>query len=399
MARLKVLIVHRYYWPDTPPCASIMRTIACHLAAEQHEVEVLSSKPSYRDMSRIDSCPKTEELDGVLVRRLKLPTELHNTCLRILNGLTLGLSILRLTFKQRYDVIIATSIPPILGGFFSALTARLTGSRFIYFCMDLHPEIARVSGDFSNQLLFRFLQRIDDWSCQQAKPILVHSRDMQNTLRHRTNSDKYDIQIINNFALPSDPVSSNAAQDLKIKQNKLTLIYAGNIGRFQGLEMMIDVMAQLKDREDIELIVMGNGVAKDRLRKRASSAQANVRFFDHQPIGVAKNAICEADIAIISLSNGVYQYAFPSKLMTYLEQGKPIIAIVEPSSQLACDMSTKGYGYSVPFSDMDGLASLIRDLADNDCWKPIMREAALRAFTEEFSAKFILNRWSLLFKK
>jgi len=265
--------------------------------------------------------------------------------------------------------------------------------------MDLHPEIAQISGDFSNRLLFRFLRRLDDWSCQQAKPIIVHSGDMQNTLRQRTNGAQYDIQIINNFALPTDPASSNAAIDLKIQQNKLTMIYAGNIGRFQGLEMMIDVMVKLKDRSDIELIVMGNGVAKDSLRKRAKSAQANVRFFDHQPIDVAKNAIYQADIGIISLCNGVYQYAFPSKLMAYLEQGKPIIAIVESSSQLACDISKKGYGYSVPFSDMEGLTSLIRDVADNDCWKPIMRQAALCAFTEEFSAKFILNRWSLLFKK
>ena len=71
---MRVLVVHRYYWPDKAPCAGIMRWIAKHLAADGHYVDVLTSQPSYRESSRQDRRPSIERLDAVSVKRLSLPT-------------------------------------------------------------------------------------------------------------------------------------------------------------------------------------------------------------------------------------------------------------------------------------------------------------------------------------
>ena len=390
---MRILVVHRYYWPDKAPCAAIMRRVAGHLASQGHEVDALSSQPSYRQSSLSERRPRTEMIDGVSVRRLSLPLETGRPWWRILNALHLGVWILLKAFSRNYDVIIVSTVPPVLGGFFSALAAKVTRARFIYYCMDLHPEVGRVSGDFANPWLFSFLQRIDDWSCRLASPVLVHSEDMRRTLCARRRGGEYNIQLMNNFALPSE-TCGEAEVDFGFAGNRLTLIYTGNIGRFQGLETIVDAMALIADCTDIELVIMGDGVAKAGLMESARNAKANVQFIDYQPVSVVRSAIQQADIGLVTLIPEMYNYAYPSKTMAYLEQGTPIIAAVESESELSREMEAQGYGYSVPIGDASALATLLIRLTDDNSWKQKMNAAALRAFEQNFAPEVVLQRWT-----
>ena len=390
---MRILVIHRYYWPEKTSCASIMHGVARHLASIGHEVDALSSQPSYLQSSFSERRPKREVIDGVSVRRLSLPVEVNRPWWRIINALDLGTWILLRAFSRKYDVIIVSTVPPVLGGFFSALAAKLSRARFIYYCMDLHPEVGRVSGDFANTGLFSLLQRIDDWSCRRAGPVMVHSEDMRTTLRSRRRGGEYNIQIMNNFALPSDS-SGKGKIDFGFDRNRLTLIYAGNIGRFQGLETIVDAMALIAVRKDIEFVIMGDGVAKPGLMEGALNAKANVRFIDYQPVDVAKSAIQQADIGLVTLIPKMYKYAYPGKTMAYLEQGRPIIAAVETESELSQEMQAQRYGFSVAIGDANALAALLIRLADDDSWRQKMNAAALRAFERNFTPEVVLQRWT-----
>ena len=127
--------------------------------------------------------------------------------------------------------------------------------------------------------------------------------------------------------------------------------------------------------------------------------QTNVIFFDYQPIEIMKQAIVHADIGLVTLRPNIYKYAYPGKLMSYLEQGKPIISIVETESELVQTMITEGYGFSLPFTDIDSIANLFINLADDSSWKLTMNKAALNAYQKNFSKVEILNKWSDLLKK
>lgn len=394
---MRVLVVHRYYSPERVPCASIMRAIATRLSEDGHQVDVLSSKPS----RVIDQAPDNEIIidaaDEVRVFRLSLPPEVNRPVWRIVNAIYLGVTLLFKAIFTRYDVIISTSIPPVLGGFFSSLASKLIRARFIYYCMDLHPEIGRVSGDFSNHLIYSLLLRIDDWNCRQASSVLVHSEDMRNTLRARPRGSEYNIELFNNFALPAeqDP-SIDSDWHLDSITNRLTLIYAGNMGRFQGLETLLEAMGRIAHRKDIELIMMGEGVAKPGLIALQKKLSANARFYDYQPVEVAKEAIQSADIGVVMLIPDMYKYAYPSKTMAYLEQGCPIIAVIEEESELAKTMQSEGYGFSVPIGNAEALAKLLLQLADDISWKQSMSQAALEVFEKYFSSSVVLDKWSKL---
>lgn len=394
---MRILIVHRYYWPDKAPCAGIMRWIAKHLASDGHDVEVLTSQPSYRDSSRQSRLPRVGQFDSVSVTRITLPNETGRNLWRILNALNLGFRLVFRSLFKRYDVIIVASIPPVLGGFFAAVAAKLTRAKFIYYCMDLHPEIGQISGDFENRLLFRTLLALDDWSCRQASPVLVHSEDMRNTLLRRARGSEYRIKLMNNFALPSEQSISNDSGFQWGKQDtRLRLIYTGNMGRFQGLETLLDAMGRIAPRTDIELIMMGEGVAKPELVAQQKKTNANVRFFDYHPVEIAKAAIQNADIGVVALMHGMHRFSYPSKTMAYLEQGRPILAVMEAESDLVKTMLEEGYGFSLPAGDAEALAVLLMRLADDESWKEQMNQSALTAFNKYFSAEHVLAKWSQL---
>ena len=390
---MRVFISHRYFWPGKPDSA-ILRWVAKHLVVHGCQVDVLTSQPSYHVSSPVDRRPSKEMIDGIHVTRLALRPESVGMMWRVLNALYLGVCTIWKNLLGNYDVIIVSTIPPVMGAFCSAISARLTNARLIYYCMDLHPEIGRLSGDFKNPFLYRLLESIDDWSCRQATKVLVHSEDMVNTLRTRRRGGEYNIEILNNFAPPTDgDLGASDSFQIEPSSSRLNLIYAGNIGRFQGLETLIEAMGILGQQCDIELVVLGDGVSKNKLVQKSMALNANVRFFDHQPACVAKIFIQRADLGLVVLSRDVYKYAYPSKTMTYLEQGTPIIALVESESELVRVMLSDGYGFSIPNGSATELSVLLLRLAEDFSWRAPMKQAALSAFNNYFSTNVVLEKW------
>ena len=239
------------------------------------------------------------------------------------------------------------------------------------------------------------LRGLDDWTCRHAKPVLVHSEDMRTTLRERARGSEYRVDLMNSFSLPRDDDSPHKSDfNWDRRRHRLRLIYAGNMGRFQGLETWVDAMAQIAYRKDIELIMMGDGVAKTGLVAQRDKTNANVRFFDYQPVEVVRPAIKSSDLGVVSLIPEIYRYAYPSKTMAYLEEGRPIIATVETQSELSKTMMEEGYGFTAPIGNPCALANFIVQLANDLSWRKPMNQAASVAFETHFSASIVLAKWS-----
>lgn len=395
---MRILLIHRYFWPDTPPYASMLRAIARQLVADGHEVEVLTSQPSYKSDHSIPQQPSLESLDGFTIRRLALlPERGKHIVWRLLNTLYFPLRIvLHCLMHKHYGAIMASTAPPVLTGFAAALSARLTNAHFIYHCMDIHPEIGRISGEFRNPTLFRTLQRMDEWSCRQAARVVVLSDDMAAALRQRPEAGIPNILVINNFSLPTFDHKSEQESVLEKSPEICRILFAGNIGRFQGLEAFIDAMAHLAHRKDVELVFLGEGSALPGLQKRAATDN-RIKFVPHQAINIAKAWMRSADLGIVSLSPGIYRYAFPSKTMTYLEEGLPLLTAVEQDSELARFVTNHQIGIVVTPNDPGRMAAEIEKLLDNPDHVALMRQQASKAADESFSQHAILPRWSALF--
>ncbi len=396
----RILIVHRYYWPDKTPCSSIIYGISNYLASNGHEVDVLTSKPSYRVDSQKERSNLYQQRELARIYRINLPFEANQPFLRIANSINLGFKTILRAISSKYDVIISTSTPPILGPLFGAIAASIRRSRFIYYCMDINPEVGLISGDFSNRLLYKFLESIDIWSTSRAETLLVLSTDMMNTFLRRPYTKKLNIQILNNFSVKKrDLDETKELFDLNISNKSLTILYAGNIGRFQGLEKVVEVFSSINHVRDIELIILGEGVEKNKLISLSRGLNANIRFLPYQSETIAKALIKQSDIALLTLKKDVYKYAYPSKTMSYLEQGKPIIAIIEKESELAQDILKNNCGYIIDTNRINQLPDLLIKLKNDKSWKKDKEVASLNLFRSRFSPEFALNEWLKIIEK
>ena len=193
---------------------------------------------------------------------------------------------------------------------------------------------------------------------------------MKNSLLSRGSKNKFNIEIINNFSIPTqEPNGLISKINFNKSENELTIIFAGNLGRFQSLDKIIDTMINLEGRKDIKLVIVGDGSVKAELISKIHNTKANVEFFDQQPPNVVKNMNSKADFGIVSLSADVYKYGYPGKIMTYLEQGKPIIALLEKESEIVKLMEHDNYGFNISDSNPKSISRFLIKLAENKSWR------------------------------
>lgn len=388
----RILIVSRYFWPDKTPESLILYSLAKFLVTKGYEVDVLSSLPFEKGNEKNIDQTRIEITKGVQIIRIKLSWEKGKSSLiRIKNSLKLAFKTLCLAFKNNYGIIISSSNPPVVGPFSCAISSLINRAKFIYYCMDVTPEVGTINGDFKNPLFYKILEIIDTLTCLVSNPIIVHSNDMRKTLKKRTFGSRFKFKILNNFSVKTNS-NKNKEGLYKTNKNKLRIIYAGNMGRFQGLETAIKAMSLINKNKDIELIFIGEGLNKKNLIKLSNELQANVKFYPYLEPSLAKNFIKKADLGLISLTKNVYKFSYPSKTMTYLEQGKPIIAIVEEESNIAQDLISGSYGYVVPHEE-DSLANLLIYLKKNSQEVSLKSLNAFKSYEDLFSERVVLKKW------
>ncbi len=267
--------------------------------------------------------------------------------------------------------------------------------------MDLNPELSLVLNDLKKNLFYKILMLIDNYSCKFADPVLVHSRDMEKTLRERKDGQNYKIKILNNFAIEqsNSNQSINKISNNYFDDNKLKIIFAGNIGRFQNLDFFIQALQRSNLNEKIQLLIMGEGSNKKKLQDKLINKNLNIKFLDYQSPTIAKRIIKEADLGLVSLYENMYKYAYPSKIMTYLQQGVPLLCMIEKNSELIEDMLLMNYGFWYNNNDTKSLSDLLINLTKDNSWKKKMKTNAINAFEKKFSSSLVLNRWSEILEK
>lgn len=393
---LRVLAVHRYYWPDTPPYASMLRDIVAQWSADGVDVEVMTSQPSYKAGSRAPRQPRHGRVDGRVVHRVTLPLEHGRRRLVPLNAAIFSVLVaLRILFVRRaYDVVMTSTAPPVLLAWVCACAARARGSRFVYHCMDIHPEIGQVSGEFKHPLVFRTLQRLDRATCESAAAVVVLSDDMARTLQQRATGRRLAVRVVNNFELGEKRLA--LAPPHPTSDGRLRVVFTGNIGRFQGLETVFDALGLLAHAK-VDLTLMGEGSAVEGLRERAETLPgASVTFVPHGDVAAARRLIATADLGLVSLTGGIQRFAYPSKTMTYLAEGCPILAVVEHDCELAGLLGRAGLGVSSPPADAQALADVLDELAGDEQRLARLRTTARRDGPTVFDKPRILQQWSLL---
>jgi len=177
---------------------------------------------------------------------------------------------------------------------------------------------------------------------------------------------KPEIRIIENWGdIENIKPASEKPQILKERhENKeLTIQYAGNIGRLQGLEYFVELFNHSENKK-LYFDIWGDGAFKDKLIQYVEKNRLTkkINFYGSYSRDDQNRILNSTDIALVTLSKGMYGLGVPSKTYNILAAGKPILFIGDTESEIALLIREKTLGYCFSVDDEKGIIKFLNNL-------------------------------------
>lgn len=414
---MKLLVLCPHYAPDTAPTGEVMTSIGTELVARGHELHVVTSLPWYQHHSVEEGWEgrivRHEDLDwGRITRVHPFPTDKRNIPARA--AAFAGFTVLSTAMgvrgraEARPDAVLAMSPPLTLGGA-GWLAARRWRVPFVFNIQDVFPDVAVELGAINNQQVIKLASWLERWSYRRSDAVTVLSEDLRDNLVTKirgTVPDAHDrIRVIPNFVdtariAPADPEAGSYRAEYGLT-GKRVVMYAGNVGFSQSLDLVLSAARSLGRRDDmgdVVFVVNGGGSARLQLEQEAEGLD-NVRFVDFQPKERLPEVLAAADVHVVPLRRGLARSSVPSKTYSILAAGRPVVASVDEGTEVARVVEKAGAGTAVPPDDPDAFTAAVADLLGDPERARAMGRSG-RDFVEAWaSPAAIAERYEALFEE
>ena len=389
--RMKILLLSQWYLPEPQ---KIMGELAQSLQAAGHDVTVVTGFPNWPIGKlypgyRIRICQR-ETIDGIKVIRLPLcPNHSKSAFKRALNlgSFVVSLLLLGPVFVPKPDVI--HLLQPITAGFPAWMLSRLWRVPLTMEIHDLWPETLEATGLVKNTHLLKFLAVFAGWVYGRTVAIRVISEGFRTSLVNKgVATDK--IKVISNWVDTQfyRPLGLEATGSSRPElEGRFNVVFAGAIGPAQGLDTILDAAERLRDIPNVQFIIAGEGVDRDRLSSDAQRrGLPNVRFLGWVDEGNMPALFAQAEVLLLQLRDEpLFRITIPHKLFVYMASGRAILAAVEGDA--AEVVRRTGSGITCRPGEPGALADAIRLLVamspeDRNAYGTRGREAVCHSYSQ-----------------
>lgn len=370
---MKLLVYGINYSPELTGIGKYTGEMCEWLVSAGHEVDVITAMPYYPEWQVHPAYRGrwwfTENINEVKIHRCPfyVPKKVSGST-RMLHEFSFLLSSLFYgirAFFTRYDAIMCI-YPPLVIGFLPLLYKRLYRCPMIFHIQDLQVDAARELNIIQNQRLLRLMERLEKFFLRHATIITTISTGMRDKIIAKgIRSSK--VKLFLNWV---DIQRLTPMQDQKdwfkalygYTHEQKVVLYAGNIGKKQGLDTIIDIAESLqnKKRDDIQFLLTGEGNDKDRLMAIAAEKQLkNIRFGPLVSSEELPQLLNMADLHMILQRKGATDLVMPSKLGSILSCGGVPLIASEKESTLRKLSEEYGFGINTEPEDIQGIQNAI----------------------------------------
>lgn len=361
-----ILFLCQFFYPEQNSSATLPFDTARYLAGRGFSVDAMCGYP--KEYNFEGKTPLKEKVAGVDIRRLHY-IQLRRTGKlgRLVNYFSFTLSaLLHLPTLGGYKCVMVYSNPPVLP-LIPILANRLFGTKLVFVAYDVYPEVAYASGALRpGSLIDRVMKSLNRRLYSRAAMVVALTDEMRSfLLENRPQLSPERVTAIANWAHEGKVlVCPQAYERFGYRPEQFIVAYFGNMGICQEMETLLGAMRELKGREDIQFLFVGHGSKKERVRQFvAEESISNAKVYDFLTGEDFEYAVAVASCCVVSLEKGLKGTCAPSKYYSYLQGGKPVIAIVEEGSYLAEEVEGERIGCAVSLGDSSGLAADICSLA------------------------------------
>lgn len=395
---VKILFISQYFYPEQFSNNAIAR----ELIRRGHSVLAVPCVPNYPQGTFFEGYSNFERRDeiweGVKIRRVRTFPRGKSAWRLVLNFVFYPLAALsKIAFSEgrAADVSFVSLTSPLFQAFAGVWARKIWGIPTVYWVQDIWPETIQNIFELKDGILLKLLDMVCRWIYLQADLILIQNPSMAPLIeRHGVSLAK--IRVLHNTA-PSfyKPLDRECFPNIlkQMPAEKFRLLFAGNVGESQGLDVLVEAASIIRQRHDIAFVIVGDGRALPDLETKivGLGLQQKFTFCGRRPEEEMPCFFACADALFVSLRPFPnFELTVPYKVQTYLACGKPIIASL--SGEGARVVKEARAGFICDSGDAKALASAIERLADVSARdRQQMGDNARRYFEENYSSKIVYD--------
>ncbi|HEY4376808.1 MAG TPA: glycosyltransferase family 4 protein, partial [Acidimicrobiales bacterium] len=311
---MRLAVICPHFAPDVAPTGEVMTQIAEELVARGHRLHVITSLPWYQhheiEPGWRGSLARHEDTAwGRITRVHPFPTDKTNIPARALafGGFTALTGVAGLVTRSRPDAVLAMS-PPLTLGLAGWAVARSRRVPFVFNIQDVFPDVAVELGAITSPRVIAVASWLERTTYLRADAVTVLSDDLRDNVAAKIAGrgragDPAKVRVIPNFIdthwIRPGPRENSYRAEHGL-EGKTVVMYAGNVGFSQSLDLVLAAAVHLADDPGVAFVINGGGSARPGLEDRARGLP-NVQFVDMAPKDRLPEVLAAADIHVVPL--------------------------------------------------------------------------------------------------
>lgn len=352
----KILIVTECFYPEEFK----INDVALSWKSKGYDIDVLTLAPTY-PLGRMFSGYKNsffrkDEYQGINIFRLRAVTGYRDSAikkiLKYINFMVFG-SIAAIFIGRRYDYVFGFNMGSLTDMLPAVVVRKLYKKPVMFWVQDVWPDSVYAYGFKKTKILSTLLDAFVKFMYHNITAIAISSKGFESKLESYIKKDlkfKYAPNWADDLNMDMNPIALSATQ-------KVHFTFAGNIGKVQNLENIINAFCLLSDeyQKKTQLNIIGDGSNLANL-KNISNDNPNIIFHGKQMREDMAKFYKASDFLIVSLiDEPIFSVTVPAKTQTYIAARRPILAII--NGDVADIVNDNNLGISVDPSNV----GLIKD--------------------------------------
>ncbi len=406
---MRVQFLCTNYTPEKNGMAPFATGLCERFAKQGHEVTAIVAFPYYPAWRVWNGyrgrLSQTEHINNVRVRRTWhfVPKRPSGLLQRLTHDLTFTLSVfLSGLFSGGFDVICCVCPPPTVA-LAAYLLSKIHRKPYVIILTDLASDAALATGILKDGLAVRMARAIEGFGYRQADRVVCICDGFVEKLTQRGIAPDR-LKLIPLWGDTEKVVPIAAAtkfrQANEITGNQFLIMHTGNMGKKQDLMNVVRAAELSKDREDVVWLLVGQGEERGALEEAIRQRHLrNIRLLPLQPEDSLAEMYSAADILLLHQKAAVVESVIPSKLLTYMAAGRPVLAAVSDKSETARYVERAKCGRIIHSEDPMALVETALSLRADGALRKKLGSNGRAYVLEHFTKDKILREYELLFSR
>lgn len=341
---MKILVVTQYFWPEEFRINDICKG----LKEAGHDVEVLTGLPNYPEGKIYKGYSwfkkGVKEYNGIKIIRVPMiPRGKNSSMMLALNYVSfmVNASLKALTLiGKKYDRVFVFQVSPITSAVPAIILSKLKKIPSYIYIQDLWPETFYSIINIKNKKIRSKMKNICNKIYNSFDKLLIASKGYEDILL-KEGFKKEKFEYFPQWA--EDFYSENLK---KVSENRIfTVTFAGNIGKAQSVNTIIEAANLAKENKNIKWQIIGDGSEFENIKYlvKKYSLESTVDLLGRKPAKDMPKYFSSSDGLIVTLKNEeILKVTLPAKVQSYMAAGKPIIAAISGEGSRTIKESKSG---------------------------------------------------------